>query len=318
LSYSYVNESWGQVRWIQFTGVAGSSWTVVDGNNDAGSLDDFMYRRYSPTQGRWISPDPAGLGAVDPSNPQSWNRYAYALNNPLSFKDPTGLECVWDDGSYDSNDDPDTGSAGSCSDAGGSWVDHSYFQQNGLADWSGDPNADIYSYAQNFTTTVTATPCSTNATLGQRVTAGIQGTLNVGLGETKTLAYGTLGVAGVAGAPETGGVSLLATTAAGYGIVTSQGQVASGMGQLVTAFSGNLPAGQGIQQVGDIMAGPIVGVPTLVATQNPATAQRAANYESFFTAGSGLVNSKNFTEALQGAVDFGLSAIGLAGEEGCN
>jgi hypothetical protein len=112
--------------------------------------------------------------------------------------------------------------------------------------------------------------------------------------------------------------NLLATAAAGYGIVTSQGQVASGMGQLVTAFSGNLPAGQGMQQVGDIMAGPIVGVPTLVATQNPATAQRAANYESFFTAGSGLVNSKNFTEALQGAVDFGLSAIGLAGEEGCN
>jgi RHS repeat-associated protein len=281
-------------------------------------LYDTQNREYHPTQGRWITPDPAGFAAVDPTNPQSWNRYAYALNNPLSFKDPTGLECVWDDGSYDSNDDPDTGSAGSCSDAGGSWVDHSYFQQNGLADWSGDPNADIYSYAQNFTTTVTATPCSTNATLGQRVTAGIQGTLNVGLGETKTLAYGTLGVAGVAGAPETGGVSLLATAAAGYGIVTSQGQVASGMGQLVTAFSGNLPAGQGIQQVGDIMAGPIVGVPTLVATQNPATAQRAANYESFFTAGSGLVNSKNFTEALQGAVDFGLSAIGLAGEEGCN
>jgi len=26
--------------------------------------------------GRWISPDPAGLSAVDPTNPQSWNRYA--------------------------------------------------------------------------------------------------------------------------------------------------------------------------------------------------------------------------------------------------
>jgi RHS repeat-associated protein len=94
-------------------------------------LYDFPYREYS-TVGRWISPDPAGLSAVDSTNPQSWNRYAYALNNPLSFKDPTGLECVWDDGSYDSNDDPDTGSAGSCSDAGGSWVDHSYFQSNGL------------------------------------------------------------------------------------------------------------------------------------------------------------------------------------------
>ena len=40
-------------------------------------LNDFLYREYSPVQGRWISPDPAGLAAVDPTNPQSWNRYAY-------------------------------------------------------------------------------------------------------------------------------------------------------------------------------------------------------------------------------------------------
>jgi len=45
---------------------------------------------------RWISPDPAGLGAVDPSNPQTWNRYAYVGNNPLSNVDPLGLDfdCV--------------------------------------------------------------------------------------------------------------------------------------------------------------------------------------------------------------------------------
>jgi len=278
----------------------------------------FPERQYRSSQGRWLSPDPAGLAAAEPTNPQTWNRYAYALNNPLSFKDPTGLECVWDDGSYDSNDDPQTGSAGSCSDAGGTWVDHSYFQQNNLADWSGDPNSDIYNYAQNFTTTVTATPCSVHATLGQRVTAGIQGTLNIGLGEVKTAVAGGVAIAGIAGAPETGGLSLAATAAAGYGVITSQGQVLSGMGQLYTAFSGNLPAGQGIQQAGDIIAGPLVGVPTLVATQNPATAQRAANYESFITAGTGFVNSKGFGEAVQGAVDLGLSAMGLAGDDGCN
>ena len=100
-------------------------------------LYDFLYREYSPVQGRWISPDRAGLSAVDPSNPQSWNRYAYVLNNPLSNTDPTGLECVWDDGSYDSEDDQLTGSYDKCIDAGGNWVDHSYFVQNGLPDWSG-------------------------------------------------------------------------------------------------------------------------------------------------------------------------------------
>jgi RHS repeat-associated protein len=46
------------------------------------NLYDFPARKYG-IQGRWASPDPAGLAAVDPSNPQSWNRYAYVLNNPL-------------------------------------------------------------------------------------------------------------------------------------------------------------------------------------------------------------------------------------------
>ena len=53
-------------------------------------LYDFPAREYS-IQGRWTSPDPAGLAAVDPSNPQSWNRYAYVTKNPLGLVDPAGL-----------------------------------------------------------------------------------------------------------------------------------------------------------------------------------------------------------------------------------
>lgn len=132
-------------------------------------LYDTPNRELSSSEGRWLSPDPSGLSAVDPSNPQSWNRYAYVLNNPLSNIDPSGLECVWDDGSYDSVDDPVTGlqSDGThpgCEGNGGQWVDHSYFKQNGLADWSGDPNSNIANYAQNFTTTVTATACPATPT----------------------------------------------------------------------------------------------------------------------------------------------------------
>src|SRR5207247_927196 len=60
-------------------------------NPDTVSTDyDFLYREYS-TQGRWPSPDAAGLAAVDPSDPRSWNRYAYVLNNPLALVDPLGL-----------------------------------------------------------------------------------------------------------------------------------------------------------------------------------------------------------------------------------
>jgi RHS repeat-associated protein len=59
----------------------------------AGGLYDFLYREHSPVQGRWLSPDPAGLAAVNPNDPQSWNRYAYVGNRPTNSVDPLGLDC---------------------------------------------------------------------------------------------------------------------------------------------------------------------------------------------------------------------------------
>jgi RHS repeat-associated protein len=58
-------------------------------------MHDFQDRRYMPVQGRWLSPDPAGLAAVDPSSPQSWNRYAYVNNNPLALVDPFGDDSIY-------------------------------------------------------------------------------------------------------------------------------------------------------------------------------------------------------------------------------
>ncbi len=54
---------------------------------------DFLLRQQASNQGRWLVPDPAGLAAVDITNPQTWNRYAYVDNNPLSNIDPLGLDC---------------------------------------------------------------------------------------------------------------------------------------------------------------------------------------------------------------------------------
>ena len=53
-------------------------------------LDFFSARYFSSPQGRFTSPDPL-LNSGRPWEPQSWNRYTYALNNPLKYTDPNGL-----------------------------------------------------------------------------------------------------------------------------------------------------------------------------------------------------------------------------------
>jgi RHS repeat-associated protein len=63
--------------------------------DEDGSNFDAQYRKYNPTQGRWLSPDPYD-GSYDFSNPQSLNRYNYVLNNPLSYRDPLGVMEVLD------------------------------------------------------------------------------------------------------------------------------------------------------------------------------------------------------------------------------
>jgi RHS repeat-associated protein len=59
-------------------------------------LDHAWFRQYASKTGRWMTPDPGGLAVVDPFNPQTWNRYAYVLNDPINLRDPSGLgvECI--------------------------------------------------------------------------------------------------------------------------------------------------------------------------------------------------------------------------------
>lgn len=55
---------------------------------DLASGNDYNHARYqSSTLGRFLSPDVLG---GKPEDPQTWNRYAYARNNPLKFVDPDG------------------------------------------------------------------------------------------------------------------------------------------------------------------------------------------------------------------------------------
>jgi len=54
-------------------------------------LDHAGARSYQLRTGRLSSLDPIYAGVFEP---QRWNRYTYALNNPLRFVDPTGLDAV--------------------------------------------------------------------------------------------------------------------------------------------------------------------------------------------------------------------------------
>jgi RHS repeat-associated protein len=67
-----------------------SNWVFTTYERDPESGDDYaLARSYSSTLGRFQSPDPV---EGDPSNPQTWNRYAYVGNDPINVTDPTGKD----------------------------------------------------------------------------------------------------------------------------------------------------------------------------------------------------------------------------------
>ena len=73
---------------IASTGKQKNIFAGVFAEGEAG-FDYAEARMYQPRTGRFNRPDPINAGLM---NPQRWNAYSYALNNPLSFSDSTGLQ----------------------------------------------------------------------------------------------------------------------------------------------------------------------------------------------------------------------------------
>jgi RHS repeat-associated protein len=73
----------------------------VGGTNDNTGLTHLGAREYDTTLGRFVSVDPV----QDLTDPQQWNAYAYANNNPTTLSDPDGLEPrPWHNPDYKSSD----------------------------------------------------------------------------------------------------------------------------------------------------------------------------------------------------------------------
>ncbi len=72
------------------TGTTDLFFTGMD-QDTVSNLYDFPAREYG-IQGRWPSPDPAGISSMHWDDPQTLNRYAYARNSPLTVTDPTGMD----------------------------------------------------------------------------------------------------------------------------------------------------------------------------------------------------------------------------------
>jgi RHS repeat-associated protein len=103
--------------------VSGGQDSTFDGytglwNGGSSATNHAQFREYWNVAGRWLQPDPYS-GSYDPSNPQSFNRYAYALNNPARFVDPLGLTDE-DDTDDDACDDDSVVCAAPGNNGGGS------------------------------------------------------------------------------------------------------------------------------------------------------------------------------------------------------
>src|SRR5690242_16999735 len=85
-----------RAEWGALADNVDSKFTGQSRDQDSG-LDYFKARYYAKELGRFTSPDP-DPSSMDFTTPQTFNRYAYVLGNPLGNVDPSGAD-ICEDGS---------------------------------------------------------------------------------------------------------------------------------------------------------------------------------------------------------------------------
>ena len=87
---TFTSLPWGDAQTVASgTDLDANHYAMLDYDAET-ATDHAQFRQYGDTPGNWHSPDPYS-GSYDSSDPQSFNRYSYALNNPVDLVDPLGL-----------------------------------------------------------------------------------------------------------------------------------------------------------------------------------------------------------------------------------
>jgi RHS repeat-associated protein len=284
-----------------------SRYTGKERDSESGN-DYFGARYYASSMGRFLSPDPSGLMYADPTNPQSLNLYSYAWNNPLRNIDPSGMECVWDDGSYDASDDPQTGNAAGCSGQGGTYIDPSMFESvegNQAGSWSGQASSSIASDWLTPSAVVNGGPGGIPGIMSD-ISGGISNWVHgqvcdaygglLGLASSKNL-NSTVGL----GAGGNGGVGFI------LGVSASAGAqfVADPKGNVGVAFSVGGNPGYGVFGVG-VMG----GVQASVSTAKTISDLRGGSVDAGASVGAGPAVSLDGSAAMDGSSFTGTVTVG--------
>lgn len=80
-------KAWGEVRSVAGNSPTNYTYTGQYSNTADFGLMFYNARWYDPYLNHFTQPDTI---VPNPYNPQDWNRYAYARNNPVKYTDPSG------------------------------------------------------------------------------------------------------------------------------------------------------------------------------------------------------------------------------------
>jgi len=135
-SATQLYKPWGEARYT--SGTLPTDYKYTGQRETVLGLYDYKARFYDPVLGRFLQADTIVPGA---GNPLAWDRYAYTLNNPVRYTDPSGHECFNPGNGEKCTADPDSNGHWLPAANGGitantikNWLKQSY-NWNMVGDW---------------------------------------------------------------------------------------------------------------------------------------------------------------------------------------